>query len=291
MKNKKKGRMLILPAGIVLFILTFFPIGYSFYVSLTEYNLAIPDSFQKIVGMKNYMEALGDQDFLNSIVTTLKIGIPALLIEIVLGFALALVLNRKFVGRGMVLALLVTPYMIAPGAAALAWRLLFDSRYGPVNHILSQICGKSVVIDWLGSPEIAYKSLSIIDIWQTTPFVMLIILAGLSAISSEIYEAAKVDGAPRFQAFWEITLPLVRPVLGVAVLFRTIDIVKMFDMCHALTKGGPAGTTTTLSYYIYRQGLAYSRVGYGAALSFIVLLVVSCIVAVYIKRVMKGASE
>ncbi len=291
MKNKKKGRMLILPAGIVLFILTFFPIGYSFYVSLTEYNLAIPDSFQKIVGMKNYMEALGDQDFLNSIVTTLKIGIPALLIEIVLGFALALVLNRKFVGRGMVLALLVTPYMIAPGAAALAWRLLFDSRYGPVNHILSQICGKSVVIDWLGSPEIAYKSLSIIDIWQTTPFVMLIILAGLSAISSEIYEAAKVDGASRFQAFWEITLPLVRPVLGVAVLFRTIDIVKMFDMCHALTKGGPAGTTTTLSYYIYRQGLAYSRVGYGAALSFIVLLVVSCIVAVYIKRVMKGASE
>ncbi len=288
---KKKSYLLISPMGIVSILLTCLPIIYSFYVSMTEYNLTIPNSFQSIIGLKNYMEALQDKDFLNAVTTTLKIGAPALFFEIILGFGFALILNRKFKGRGLVLSLMVTPFMIAPGAAALAWRLLFDSRYGPINHILSQIAGKNIVIDWLGAPDIAFKSLTIIDIWQTTPFVMLIILAGLSSISSDVYEAAKVDGASRFQIFRDITLPLVRPILGVAVLFRTIDIIKMFDMCHALTKGGPAGTTTTLSYYIYKQGLAYSRVGYGAALSFITLLIVSVLVMIYISRTMKGGSE
>ena len=288
--RQKNGKWLFAPAAIALILLTIVPIVYSLYVSTTGYSLTTPGSFHVQVGLGNFKEALTDPDFITAVWNTVRIAVPALICEIIIGFALALLLNRNFFGRGLVLALLVTPYMIAPGAAAMAWRLLFDTRYGPVNDIISKIAGNPIVIDWLGSPKIAYISLIIIDIWQTTPFIMLILLAGLSSISPEIYEAAKIDGASHVQAFQHVTMPLLTPVLGVAVIFRSIDLIKMFDMCHALTKGGPGGTTMTLSYYIYRQGLAYGRVGYGAAISFIVLIVVSLLASIYIRKTMRGGT-
>ena len=288
--KRPQGRLLIVPAGVVLILLTVIPIGYSLYVSMTDYNLTIPGSFEKFIGIRNYVEAFSSPDFRSAVWNTLEIAVPALFLEVLIGFVLALILNRRFFGRGLVIALLVTPYMIAPGAAALAWRLLFDTRYGPVNDLLSKLAGRSVVIDWLGSPAFAIRSLTLIDIWQTTPFVMLILLAGLSAISPEIYEAARIDGGSSLHTLRYVTLPLVRPILGTAVLFRSIDLLKMFDMCQALTKGGPAGTTMTLSFYTYRQGLAYSRVGYGAAISFVILIAVSLLSMLYIKNTMRGGN-
>lgn len=285
-----RSRLLILPAFIVLFVVSVFPIGYSFYVSLTDYSLS-STGVPVFIAFDNYMEAFTDPEFLNAVTNTLEISIPALFIEVLIGFSLALVLNRKFKGRGLVLALIVTPFMIAPGAVALAWRLLFDPRYGPINHLLTQLTGHAVNIDWLGSTDIAIRSLTIIDIWQTTPFIMLILLAGLSSISPEVYEAARIDGANSLKAFRYITLPLVKPVLAIAVLFRSIDLLKMFDMCQALTKGGPAGTTMTLSYFTYREGLQYSRVGYGAALSFIVLIAVAVLSMLYIRNTIKNTEN
>jgi multiple sugar transport system permease protein len=276
-----------------LLLITAFPICYSFYVSLTGYNLTIPGSFEQLVGFKNYVKAFQDPEFISSILNTVEIAIPALTMEVLIGFALALVLNRRFAGRGLVLALLVVPFMIAPAAAALAWRLLFDSRYGPVNYLISQILGHNVVIDWLGSTKLAIRSLTIIDIWQTSPFVMLILLAGLSAISPELYESAKIDGANHVKTFRYITLPLVQPVLSVAVLFRSIDLLKMFDICYALTKGGPAGTTSTLSYYTYKQGLGFAKVGYGSTISFIVLVAVAILSGIYLRATLlrKGVDK
>ena len=164
------------------------------------------------IGLKNYFEAFSDPEFLIAAMNTLEIAIPALILELLIGMALALILNRKFRGRGLVLSFLVTPFMIAPAAVALAWRLLFDPRYGPINYLLGQVTGKRVVIDWLGSTDIAIRSLTIVDIWQTTPFIMLIFLAGLSAISPELYESAKIDGGNGIKNFYYITLPMIKPV-------------------------------------------------------------------------------
>lgn len=281
-RYRKIAYFLVIPTTFILLVLTVFPLLYSFYVSFTDYalNVAKKPSFS---GLSNYISAFSDMRFIGSIFNTIKIAIPALILEVLLGLIFALVLNRKVKFRAIIVALLVTPVMIAPSAAGLSFRLLYSPQYGPINYLLSKIAGQTIMIDWLGNVKSAINSIMLVDVWQNTPFVALVLLAGLSAISMELYEAGKIDGANAISAFRYITLPMLKPVLVVVILFRTIDLVKFFDLVFVLTMGGPAASTETLSFYTYFIGLRYLRVGYGAAISFIILISVGILVSFLIK--------
>lgn len=282
MTRKWRARIFIIPVLGLILAITIFPLIYSIGISLTYYYLPAGIS-PRFVGIKNYITAFQDSEFWNSVKITFKMAIPALFLELFIGFALALLLNGVRKGRTVITSFLVSPILIAPAAAGLAFRLLYHPLYGPINAFLSTLFKKPVQIDWLSSPEISFFSILLVDVWQMTPFVMLILLAGLSGISEEIYESAKIDGGSPFQIFRYITVPLLRSSIIVAILIRMIDILKLFDLVYVLTMGGPARTTETISFFTYYAGLRFFRVGYGAALSFILLFMVVALASLFLR--------
>ncbi|MBI3457475.1 MAG: sugar ABC transporter permease [Candidatus Rokubacteria bacterium] len=264
---------LVAPMLLVMLITTVFPLAYSLLVSFTRYELARGTGWE-FVGWANYREALGDQRFLASAAQTTQIILPALAAAFVLGFGLALLLNRSFPGRGLFVSLLAVPVMVAPTAAAMSFALMLTPKYGAANDFLSTLAGQRVLIDWLGSPGLARLSIAVVQVWRWAPFYMLVLLAGLQAIPDELYEAGRVDGATRLQLFGFITLPLLRWPALVGLLIGFIDLVKLFDTVYIMTTGGPGGSTETVTFYTYYTGVRFFHVGYGAALSFYVLATV-----------------
>ena len=272
-KTSDLGKYLyITPVSIFIIIITIFPLIYSIYISTQDYSLITQTS--NYIGTTNFEESLEDKRFLKSLITTLKIGIPSLFIETILGLSLALLLSSIKTQRGIITSLLATPVLIAPSAVAMSFKMLYTPQWGPINHILGMPFGKILEIDWLGNPQIAPIAVIIADVWQWSPFVMLIVLAGILSIPTDIYEASRIDGASGWNSFKYITLPLIRFPLTVAVILRAIDLFKLFDLPFVMSQGGPAGSTETVTIYTYLVGIRFFRVGYGAALSIMLLLVV-----------------
>jgi len=214
---------------------------------------------------------------------TARIILPALGAAFGLGFALALWLNRPFRGRGVFLSLLAVPVMVAPTAAAMSFALLLTPKYGAVNDLLSVLTGRRLLIDWLGSPDLARLSLAGVQVWRWAPFFILVLLAGLQSIPDELYEAARVDGASRWQLFRFVTLPLLAWPALVGLLIAFIDLVKLFDTVYIMTSGGPGGSTETVTFYTYFTGVRFFHVGYGAALSFYVLAAVLLLSVLFVR--------
>ena len=262
----------ITPVSIFIIIITIFPLVYSIYISSQDYQLITQTS--NFIGTKNFEESLEDKRFKESLVTTLKIGLPSLIFETLFGLGLALILSSIKTQRGIITSLLATPVLIAPSAVAMSFKMLYTPEWGPLNHILGIPLGKVLETDWLGSTQIAPIAVIIADVWQWSPFVMLIVLAGLLSIPSEIYEASRIDGASGWNSFRYITLPLISFPLTVAIILRSIDLFKLFDLPYIMSQGGPAGSTETVTIYTYLVGIRFFRVGYGAALSIMLLLVV-----------------
>lgn len=259
------------PAVIFVFVGTVFMTVYAIYISFTEYQLQLGGS-PRFVGLKNYAEALRDARFWKAIYQTALIALPALALEFALGLALALLLNRSFRGRAIAVSLMATPVMISPAAAGMAFRLLYEPRYGAINDILSRISGRTVQIEWLGAIGWVRPALIFTDVWHMSPFVMLLLLAGLANISDDIFHAARVDGATAVQIFTDVTIPLLKPVLILILLLRGIELFRLFDFIYIMTKGGPGTSTQTISYYIYQNGLQFFRVGYGSAMAWIIAI-------------------
>lgn len=262
--------LLVAPTLAVMLATSVFPLAYSLVVSFTRYELARGTGWE-FAGLVNYREALRDERFLASAIQTAQIILPALGTAFVLGFGLALLLNRSFRGRGLFVSLLAVPVMVAPTAGAMSFALMLTPKYGAVNDLLSSLVGQQVLIDWLGSPVLAKLSVAVVQVWRWAPFYMLILLAGLQAIPDELYEAGRIDGASSMQLFGSITLPLLRWPSLVGLLIGFIDLIKIFDTVYIMTTGGPGGSTETLSFYTYYTGVRFFHVGYGAALSFYVL--------------------
>jgi ABC-type sugar transport system permease subunit len=265
--------LMVAPMVSVMLATTLFPLGYSLAVSFTRFELARGTGWEW-VGAVNYRDALYDARFLAAAVQTAQIILPALVAAFLAGFALALILNGAFPGRALFLSLLAVPVMVAPTAAAMSFALMLTPKYGAVNDLLSMLAGQRVMIDWLGSPVLARASVAGVQVWRWAPFYMLILLAGLQAIPDELYEAGRVDGASRRQLFRHVTLPLLRWPALVGLLIGFIDLVKLFDTVYIMTAGGPGGSTETVSFYTYFTGIRFFHVGYGAALSFYVLIAV-----------------
>ena len=262
--------LFLLPAVIVLVITQGYPLGYSAYFSLHDWTLARSPHPGPFIGLDNYTRAFDDTVFTGSVETTVTFALLATLFELIVGFTLAyLTVGENFwlqIGR----TILIMPMVIAPVAVGTMWRMMYSARAGLINHLLRQvgIAGP----DWLGDPSVALTSLIIVDVWEWSPFVMVIYAAAITSLPNEPFRAARVDGASRWQIFRHVTLPLLMPVTLLVLMFRLIDTLLTLDIVVTTTFGGPGFRTYTLSFWIYQQGLRYFNISYAAATSWIMLI-------------------
>jgi multiple sugar transport system permease protein len=269
---------LIAPTIAVLLALSIYPLIYSIKISLqTESAEGLRWSLQ------NFARLAGDPFFLTALAHTFIYAAIALTIEFVLGLGLALLLNSKLPGRGLFRALLLVPMMLPAVVVGVVWRLMLNPNHGAVNGTLKGLALNTDALTWTATPKLAMASVILADVWQWTPFMFLILLAGLQSIPQEPYEAALVDGSSRWQTFRHVTLPLLKPAILIALLLRTMDLLRVFDHIFILTEGGPGFATETVSLYIYRTAFRFANFGYAAAMSFVLLAITNVISIGYIR--------
>lgn len=258
------------PAIIVVLALTLWPTIQGVAMSFTGKTLV--GVGQGFIGFDNYAQLFQTSEFWSALGVTIIFTVSAVVVQLILGTALALLMTREMIGRGPIRTAILCTMIISPVVVGTVWRLLLNPGSGPITNLL-----RLVGIDgqqWLASPGTVVPTLIAIDSWQWTPLMMLIMMAGLQSISSDIYEAAQVDGAHAWQSLRHITLPLLVPSIGVAVLIRTIDAFRTFDMIYAATGGGPGTSSETLNIYAYLQGFQAYQIGYASAISVVMLVVV-----------------
>ncbi len=251
-----------LPALLFIILMMVFPLLYTFFVSLTDWDLT-SGGVVSFIGLDNYISLLKEPRFHNALGLTFYFTFSALIIETVLGIIIALILNREFRGKSLVKFILLLPLVATPVAIGLAWTLFYEPTIGLGNyalHLLGLPASK-----WLASNLTVIPSLVLIDIWEWTPMISLIVLAGLAGLPEDPFEAANIDGANRFQAIRYVTLPLLKPTILIAVTLRLIDVLKTFDIIYATTSGGPGFASETLNIYSYNLGFGYFRFGAASA--------------------------
>jgi multiple sugar transport system permease protein len=267
--NTQLGQLLLLPALLIITLVAFYPIIRCFWISFFEKRAGKEAEF---ILFQNYLTAIYDNEFHNSFLNTIIFTSISVVFEFLLGLIFALMLHEVFRGRGLVRAATIVPWALPPAVMAMAWRWIFNDTYGVFGDVLMKLGIIKESIAWLGEPTLAMFSVIFADVWKTTPFVCIILLAGLQTIPKDLYEASSIDGAGYFKQFWMITLPLLRPYIVLALLFRSIQAFAVFDHIWVLTEGGPAGTTQTVSIYIYDTVFRYLKFGYSATLSIIIFI-------------------
>jgi multiple sugar transport system permease protein len=282
----------ILPALLVLGVFIVGPVAYSFWLSFHEYQWNMPAFGMPFVGLRNYADLLRDEDLVRSIGWTASFAAVSVPIGLVMGFVLALLLNSQVLGkrtRSVLRGIFLLPMMLAAVVAGFMWRMLFDPEYGPINHLLSLV-GVSP-ISWFSDATAARAAVIVAELWLTTPFVALVLLAGLQGIPEEVYEAGRIDGASGAQLFWQITLPLLRTSVAIVLVIRTMDALRVFDLVFILTNGGPGTDTTTVMYYDYLYAFQYFQMGLASAFSFAILAVIALITVVYLMILRRADRE
>jgi len=280
--SQRLAAVFLLPSFLFVALFSIFPIVESFRLSFYRLILTLPWFGQKMVGWENYADLLTDPVALAAIRTTLIfIGVTVSL-ELFLGLGIALVLNEVFRGRGLLRAVVLIPWAIPTVVSSQMWRFIFNDRYGLANLMLFG-ADTSRYLSPLAEPDLALTAITIAEIWKTTPFAALIILAGLQGIADDLYEAASIDGATAWQKFRHVTLPLLKPALLLALLFRTIDALRVFDLVFVMTQGGPADATNVLQFYGYKKTFAEGMIGYGSAIAVAVFLMSLALSLVYLR--------
>ena len=274
----------VLPLVAFAVLLLLVPVAGTFYASLWQ---DVSFLARKFVGLANYGRMFADHQFIQSAVFTISFALASVVLELVFGMAIALVVNEKIKARGVLRGIALLPWAIPSVVGARIWQLVYRYDFGLANQVLNRLLGTSV--NWLGSPASAFFCLVTADVWRTTPFVAIILLAGLQAVPEEVYRQARVDGAGIFERFRHVTLPLLGPVLVVALLFRTVDALRVFDIIYVMTGGGPAGATSSLSLYSYKY-YALGDFGYGSAVS-VALFVVAFAAAIGYTRLARFRQE
>jgi multiple sugar transport system permease protein len=273
---------LIGPSILLLLLVGLFPLIYSLIVSFMRIDMMDVDT--SFSGFYNYANLFKDSRLWQSLLHTLVILAVALPIEIVLGLAMAYLFLEKMPAKQVFIALLVLPTIISPIVAGATWRLLFDNQYGPINQILSWFAGERVNALWTINPSLVYPAIVFCEIWQWTPFMFLILLAALSNVDKSQLEAAEIDGSGFWRTFRYITLPAIWPVLAIAILIRSLDLFRIFDIIWALTMGGPGTMTETVSIYTYQQGFKQFETSYTAAIAFLIVALLTLVVTWSIRR-------
>ncbi len=282
------GWALVAPALIVLVPIV---IGPTIFVVLMSFMRYSPGESMQFVGLRNFIRAFETPRFWHGLYVTAWFVIFSIAVQLVIGFIAALSLQR--VGprlRQFAMAILLIPMMIAPTVVGVLWKMIFKARYGALNYLLERI-GVANPPDWLANNTAALAGLIIADIWEWTPFITILLLAGLQSLPREIYEAAYVDGSRAWQVFKNMTLPLMKPFIFLAVFLRMIDAWKAFDIIFGVTRGGPGDFTESIAWYTYKAGFTYFEQGYAAALSFIQLLVIIALGKVLLGQLTKVSAE
>ncbi len=283
-KQNLTRALLLLPAAVVLLGLTVYPLVTVVYYSFFDYHYV--RGFEGFVGLGNYRALLGDMFFLVSVRNTLVFALVVTAAQIALGLGFALLFNRSFWGRQLLVPVMIFPMILSTMVVSAIWRAWYHYDYGFLNNLLRSVGLEGV--RWLFDPSIALYSIVLVDVWQWTPMVFLILLAGLQSIPGEYFEAAEIDGATGLQVLAFVTLPLIKGHLFLAALLRTVDAFKLFDKVYALTRGGPGISTESISTYIYREGFRYFNVGVASAASIIMLSVALLLTLVYAGQVLRG---
>jgi ABC-type sugar transport system permease subunit len=280
--SHRLAALFLLPSLTFVAIFSVYPIFDSFRLSFYRLILTLPWLGQKMVGWENYQDIWSDPVAMQSLRTTLLFVAVTIPLELLLGLGMALVINEAFRGRGLLRAVVLIPWAIPTVVSSQMWRFIFNDRYGLFNFILFG-GATSHYLAPLADPYQAKMAIMAAEIWKTTPFVALILLAGLQGIPDDLYEAASIDGARPWQKFLYITLPLIVPALLLALLFRTIDALRVFDLVFVMTQGGPADATNVLQFYGYKKTFAEGMVGYGSAIAVTVFLLSLVLASLYIR--------
>lgn len=265
---------------MLLTLVVTFPLAYTVYQSLTDWVITNPAPSQ-FVGFANYLALLRDARLGEALVRTLGLTLASVALQMVLGVLMALVMNRHFFGRGLARTLALLPIVATPVAISLVFVIMMNPTNGVLNTLLTGV--GLPPLSWIYGQNSVLPSLVLVDTWQWTPFVMLIALAGLATLPSEPYESAMIDGASPWQVFWRITLPMLMPTLFVALLFRLIDTLKLFDTIYAMTQGGPGTASRTINLYLFNVGFTYFRMGYASSVVVALLALILGVALVLIK--------
>jgi len=274
---------LILPAFAIVFFIAIYPTVYSFVISLEDFSITDPAP-ANFIWAQNYVELfLNDDRMRNALFNTVSITAIAVTAELLLGLILAFAFNQNFPGNGIMRSAILMPMMTTSVCVGIIWRLIFNPNFGIANYFLS-VVGLPPLL-WLSDVKVALFAVSLADIWQWTPFMFLILFAGIRSLPVAPFEAAKIDGASNWQLLWRLYLPMLKRVVLIAVILRIIDVLKIFDIVYVMTKGGPAMSTDTVTMYIYRVSFDHFHTGYAAALSWVFLVIIMLASAVFLRYV------
>jgi trehalose/maltose transport system permease protein len=277
--ERRLAALMVAPSVIVIGLVAAYPIGYAIWLSLNEYSVRVP-GLSRFAGFKNYHNALTSSEFWNAVKNTFVFTGISITLELVIGLAMALAMHEAFKGRGLLRTVVLVPWAILTVVTAMTWRTIFEPDLGFANTVLRTLHLPGGHVVWLGDTPYAMAAMIFADVWKTAPFMALLLLAGLQVIPEEVYDAAKVDGASAWQRFTRITLPLLRPAILIALLFRTLDALRVFDLPFVLTQGANGTETVSLQA---QQVLTNDRViGLGSALSVLTFLIVMLVSFAYI---------
>jgi len=275
--------LVIAPSIVVLLMIGVYPLIHMGIVSFQQ--ITMMEENTSWAGFDNYADLFKDVRLWKSIGHTFIILAIALPIEFIIGLLMAQLFLERMPFKQVFIALLIIPTVISPIVAGSTWRLMFDNQYGPINQIISWFAGEPVVILWLARPEWVYPAILICEVWQWTPFMFLILLAALSNVDRSLIEAAEIDGASFWNIFYRIVLPVIKPVVVIALLIRALDLFRIFDIIWAMTKGGPGSVSESISIYAYMRAFLEFDTSYASAIAFLVIIMLSIIVIFALKRV------
>ncbi|PJF47521.1 MAG: sugar ABC transporter permease [Chloroflexi bacterium] len=282
--------LFIAPTIILLVLWNIFPLFYSLYLSFTEFSVIKPDVPPAWIGLQNYNKLLSDPRIWQYFTLTGRYVVTTVALQAIVGFGLALFLRERFKGSGLITTLILIPIMMSPVVIGLFWKLIYNPAFGIFNYLIGYSVPNSGP-DWLGEGSRALWAIIIVDVWMWSPFVMLLCLSGLKAIPDYLYEAAAIDRASPWFQFWRITLPQVAPLLLIAILFRTIEAFKTFDLVMGLTGGGPGDATELIAVHLYRAAFTRFTTGESSALAYIILVIVIAVSNLYVRSLNRIRGE
>jgi multiple sugar transport system permease protein len=280
-RERRQAWVLLAPMLLMMLLLTAWPLARTLWLSFTDAALVGDGVTPAWVGADNFFNALTDPDFQAALGRTLYFTVISVAFEGVIGVLVALLLNQKFHGRNVLRVLVILPWALPTIVNATMWRLNFNPDYGSINALLTQLGVIDHYRSWLGDPASALNAVMLADIWKNYPLITLLTLAALQSIPDDLYEAARLDGASAWRRFRAITLPAILAPLAVALVLRTIDAFKVFDIIYVMTRGGPMDSTKTLSFFVYQESFSYLRAGSGAAYAVLMTLLCGLLIALY----------
>src|SRR3954454_24269783 len=280
--ERRFAAIMVTPALVVIAIVAAYPIGYAIWLSLHQYSVRVA-GLSRWVGFDNYTSALGSADFWSAVKTTFLFAAISVTLELAIGLGMALCMHQAFRGRAVLRTVVLVPWAILTVVTAITWRTIFEPNLGLAPVVLGKLGLPGAHTVWLGQSGYAFAVMVFADVWKTAPFMALLLLAGLQVIPEDVYEAAKVDGASTWQRFTRITLPLLKPAILVALIFRTLDALRIFDLPFVLTQG--TNGTTTLSLYAYQQLTQNRLIGPGSSLAVLTFIIVMAVSFLYIRLV------